>query len=93
MAQVQKSAAVAAAVVVQSPTAVSGTSCGQCSNAYYHQEGEYSKLMINLREKLLKTRKETDDWANSRRRVVRESGEGLKDMIKVCCGMVLVVRA
>ncbi len=89
MAQVQKSTA---AVVVQSPTAVAGASRGQYGNAYYHQEGEYSKLMVNLREKLLKTRKETEDWANSRRRIVQESEEELKDVIKVCYWMVLVVK-
>ncbi len=89
MAQVQKSTA---AVVVQSPTAVAGASRGQYGNTYYHQEGEYSKLMVNLREKLLKTRKETEDWANSRRRIVQESEEELKDVIKVCYWMVLVVK-
>ncbi len=89
MAQVQKSAA---AVVVQTPTVVAGTSRGQCSNTYYCQEGEYSKLMEILREKLMKTRKETEDWANSRRRVVRESEERLKDMTKVCYAVVLVIR-
>ncbi len=89
MTQVQKSAA---AVVVQTPTVVAGTSRGQCSNTYYYQEGEYSKLMVDLREKLMKTRKETEDWANSRRRVVKESEERLKDGMKVCYAVVLVIR-